>query len=132
MDRNAPKARWQELAAYVREQRLALPGPPSQAELARRAGISQNIISKVERGTQGLALDSAIRLAAALEVERGELLRLSGYRRLTSGWPEALAGRAYAEPPPLAQVQGILLRAGWRPELVRAVIRLLELTRPTP
>jgi hypothetical protein len=45
-----------------------------------------------------------------------------------------LAGRSAADlhnpPEPLAAVERILLRGGWRNDLVQVVIRLLDVTRP--
>jgi HTH-type transcriptional regulator/antitoxin HipB len=44
-----------------------------QAELARRAGLKQQAISKVERGATGAADDTRIRIAAALELRVQDL-----------------------------------------------------------
>ena len=135
MRRKTTRPEWRELGQAVREARLALPGAPSQAEIARRAGLSAGILSQVERGLQGLSLDSAIRLSAALGVDRDRLYALCGSRRLT-GHDVADSTMIVLRPADptaaLREVEGILLRAGWRGELVSAVLRLLHLTRPEP
>lgn len=46
----------------------------SQDELARRAGVTRNFVSAIERGAQGLDAVRLRRLAAAMEVDLAELL----------------------------------------------------------
>jgi transcriptional regulator with XRE-family HTH domain len=57
----------------------------SQAELARRSGVPQPTISRLEAGATAVRLEHLARLAAALSIKRpGDLLRLvreSGRRR---------------------------------------------------
>lgn len=45
----------------------------TQEELAERADVTWHFISAIERGTSGLALDTLIAIAAALEVSVSEL-----------------------------------------------------------
>jgi transcriptional regulator with XRE-family HTH domain len=47
----------------------------SQEELADRAGLDRTYVSAVERGRRNISLDNICRLAVALEVDAGELLR---------------------------------------------------------
>jgi transcriptional regulator with XRE-family HTH domain len=50
----------------------------SQAELARRSGVAQPIISRVEAGkTRTLSLENLEKIAAALDVAPGSLLERS-------------------------------------------------------
>lgn len=46
----------------------------SQEELARRAGVTRNFVSAIERGAQGLDAVRLRRLAAAMRVDLAELL----------------------------------------------------------
>lgn len=56
---------------YRRERRL------KQIDLASRAGISRNYLSMIERGVaDNLSVDVLVRLAGAMEIDSGELLRL--------------------------------------------------------
>lgn len=54
--------------------RLRLKRGLSQEDLADRAGLHRTYVSSIERGHRNLALVSIVRLAAALEVNPGELL----------------------------------------------------------
>ena len=47
---------------------------PAQEEVARRAGVTRNYLSAVERGRQGLDAVRARRLAVVLGVSIGDLL----------------------------------------------------------
>jgi transcriptional regulator with XRE-family HTH domain len=46
----------------------------TQGELAERAGLEQQYVSLIERGSQNVTIDTASRLAAALERELWTLL----------------------------------------------------------
>jgi len=47
----------------------------SQEELAHRAGLDRTYVSSVERGRRNVSLENICRLAAALEVDAGDLTR---------------------------------------------------------
>lgn len=66
---DAPHATREQLGPAIRDQRLAR--GVSQAELARRVGISPSALSQVERGVRGLAGDTLVRLWEALGVPFG-------------------------------------------------------------
>lgn len=55
----------QELAAIIRQSRLQL--GMTQADLARRAGISHGTVSRIERGL-GLQLDAILTILAVLRM----------------------------------------------------------------
>jgi transcriptional regulator with XRE-family HTH domain len=58
----------------------------SLADVARRAGVDQAQLSRVERGLEGFSIDSLYRVAQALELE--ELARhLEPYRHRKSATP---------------------------------------------
>jgi transcriptional regulator with XRE-family HTH domain len=59
-------------AEAVRRRRLA--ADLSQAELARRSGVTQQAISLIEAGNSGMKLDTARALAQALEISLDELV----------------------------------------------------------
>lgn len=61
------------LGQRVREFRTR-PGV-SQEKLADRASMDRTYVSSLERGHRNVALENLLRLAAALEVDPGELLR---------------------------------------------------------
>ncbi len=99
----------------------------TQEELAERAGVSKDLIAKLEQGARRSArLISFVRLAAALDVELSELLgkrpQLDGHRDDASVLavrdvllsPSLLPGLepADAEPAPMAELQRAVTAAG--------------------
>lgn len=63
-----------EFGARVRARRLEL--GRTQEQLAEAAGLHFTYVSSVERGERNISLRNIIRLAAALDVDPGELVRL--------------------------------------------------------
>lgn len=57
----------------VRERRVQL--GLSQEALAERSGLHRTYVGSLERGERNVALLNIVRLAAALDVDAGELLR---------------------------------------------------------
>ena len=55
----------------------------SQSELARRSGIDQTTVSRIESGAVTPTPDRLSRLAEALQVNSGDLFGLAGYTRPT-------------------------------------------------
>jgi transcriptional regulator with XRE-family HTH domain len=49
----------------------------SMTEVAERAGLSQQMVSYVERGMRNPTLDTLLRMAQALETDPSELLRVA-------------------------------------------------------
>ncbi len=62
-----------ELGARVRREREAT--GLSQLRFAERVGLHFTYISDVERGRRNVSLDTIVRLAAALDVDAGDLVR---------------------------------------------------------
>lgn len=62
-----------EVARLLREERTRR--ELSLNELARRAGLSQQMVSYVEREMRAPTLDTLLRLADALEIELWKLIR---------------------------------------------------------
>ena len=60
----------------VREHRRSL--NVSQEELAMRIGADQAYVSRIEAGQMNVTLETAEQIAAALNVDVGELLKLPG------------------------------------------------------
>ena len=69
----------QRVATNLRVMRLAQ--GLSQEELAHRAGVHRTYLGSVERGERNVSIDSIERLAGALGIDVGELVRLPGPRR---------------------------------------------------
>jgi transcriptional regulator with XRE-family HTH domain len=63
----------QELGRHVRERRRKL--GMSQVELAAACGIHDTYLSSIESGRRNVGLDIIVRLARALDVDPGTLLR---------------------------------------------------------
>jgi transcriptional regulator with XRE-family HTH domain len=59
--------------ARVRERRVAL--GLSQEKLAERADLHWTYVGQIERGERNLGLVNILRLAAALKVDAGELVK---------------------------------------------------------
>jgi transcriptional regulator with XRE-family HTH domain len=70
--------RREHVGQLIREERTAR--GLSQAELARRAGMTPSALSQVERGTSGLTGDSLTRIWEILGVPFGPATRSPGYR----------------------------------------------------
>ncbi|MCL1876349.1 MAG: helix-turn-helix domain-containing protein [Synergistaceae bacterium] len=64
----------------VREARLC-----SQKQLSRRSGLSQSQLSRIEAGERAASLFSLSRIADALRVSPGYLMKYSGESRVASG-----------------------------------------------
>ena len=64
----------------------------TQAELAEKANLSIDSISRIERGERAPSLESLANIASALGVEPTELLNFNGkeFKALTEGPPENL------------------------------------------
>ena len=73
MGKPGDKPAMTEFGRRVRARRMEL--GLSQMALADRAGLDFTYVSSVERGRRNLTLTSILRLALALEVDPGELLR---------------------------------------------------------
>lgn len=56
----------------------------TQSALSKRSGIRQGFISEIEAGKKEPSLETAYRLAQALDVELGELVRREDPDRLVS------------------------------------------------
>jgi transcriptional regulator with XRE-family HTH domain len=67
--RSAPET----FGARVRERRVAL--GLSQEKLAERADMHWTYVGQIERGERNLGLVNILRLAAALKVDAGELMK---------------------------------------------------------
>lgn len=63
------------VGAVVRQERLRL--GLTLEELAATAGLHRTAIGLIERGERGLGVATASRLAAALDMEASELIRLA-------------------------------------------------------
>lgn len=91
----------------------------SQAELARRIGISPSALSQVERGVRGLSGESLMRVWEALDVPFGPAdTRLRGYHvARRGGQPDARASggatiRTVLDDPELGSVHRVTLAPG--------------------
>lgn len=62
-----------EFGRRVRERRLEL--ALSQEDLAERADLHRTYISSLEQGRRNVAVRNVVRLAEALEMDPGDLLR---------------------------------------------------------
>lgn len=62
-----------EFGGRVRAKRMAL--DVSQMELAEAAGIHWTYLSSVERGERNIGLENILRIAVALDVDPGDLVR---------------------------------------------------------
>ena len=65
-----------EVARLLREERLRQ--GLSMTALAEQAGLSQQMISYVERGLRNPTLDTLLRITGVLEIELGEVVRRAG------------------------------------------------------
>jgi transcriptional regulator with XRE-family HTH domain len=107
----------ERLGAMVRTQRTTR--GLSQAELARRIGISPSALSQVERGVRGLSGESLMRVWEALDVPFGPGdTRLRGYHvARRGGQPEARTSRGATirtvlDDPELGSVHRVTLAPG--------------------
>jgi transcriptional regulator with XRE-family HTH domain len=107
----------QRLGAMVRTQRTTR--GLTQAELARRIGISPSALSQVERGVRGLSGESLMRVWEALDVPFGPAdTRLRGYHvARRGGQPEARTSggatvRTMLDDPELGSVHRVTLAPG--------------------
>lgn len=71
--KNKKEVRNMDLSKNLRK--LRLERGLSQAELAKKANVSQSIIAYIERGTKSPTVNLAYELAEALEVPIGELIK---------------------------------------------------------
>lgn len=62
------------IGSRLRDTRTALPGPPSQQDIAELAGIHFTNYAKIERGETHVRVDTLVRLAAALELDPAVLV----------------------------------------------------------
>lgn len=69
----------QEIGRRVRRHREARVPVLSQERLADQAGLHRTYIGHVERGEVNLTVYSLVRIAEALEVDPGELVRGLGH-----------------------------------------------------
>jgi transcriptional regulator with XRE-family HTH domain len=92
MDLNSGSTR-QEIAENVRRERRML--RISQTRLARRSGMNQSKVSRIERGVQPLDIDLLLVLAAGLGKTADVLLP----RELHLLLVQAVASRMAARPP---------------------------------
>jgi DNA-binding XRE family transcriptional regulator len=72
-----PSSEWlvQALAAVIRKQRLAL--GMTQQTLANTAGLDRSYIISIEHGQRNLSYTTLVQIAAGLELQASELVRLA-------------------------------------------------------
>lgn len=82
----------ERLGRLIREQRAA--SGLSQAEVARRVGVTPSALSQVERGVRGLSGETLVRVWEVLGVPFGpEDTRAAGYRVVRRGGPASAVER---------------------------------------
>lgn len=113
----------ESLAAFVKRTREAFGPWLSQAELARRAGMSSATVSRLEAGENVPEPETLEKLAEVLAVPSETLLTLAGYTAVRVPPPIVL------EPvPPLQQIERALHAGPWKPEVRAAIFTLLRET----
>lgn len=113
----------ESLAAFVKRTRESFGPWLSQAELARRAGMSSATVSRLEAGENVPEPETLEKLAAELAVPAETLLMLAGYTVVRVPSPITL------EPvPPLQQIERALHAGPWKPEIRAAVWTILRET----
>ena len=115
----------ESLASYITRTREAFGPWMTQAELARRAGVSSASVSRLEAGATANRSETLERLADALGVPRDVLLHLAGFRAVRPLPPIVLEAA-----PPLHQIELALHAGPWKPEIRAAVFTILRETAP--
>jgi transcriptional regulator with XRE-family HTH domain len=87
----------------------------SQAEFARRAGVSRNVVSQWANGARRPNTESAARIALALFIPLDEVLGAAGLRPLNA-----------ADPPHIARFVWMIRHLRWDDDRIAGLTGLLE------
>lgn len=72
-----PHKHWETFGSWLRKMRRA--ADLSQAEVARRAHISENQVARIEKGESGTRRETVIALARAIGINLADALKQAGY-----------------------------------------------------
>jgi transcriptional regulator with XRE-family HTH domain len=87
----------------------------SQAEFARRAGVSRNVVSQWAGGTRRPNAESAARIAAAFYLPLDDVLAAAGMRPMRAG-----------DPPHVARFVWMIRHLDWDEDRIAGLTGLLE------
>jgi transcriptional regulator with XRE-family HTH domain len=68
---------WQEFGAWLRRERRG--ADLTQAQVAKRAGIHEVQVARIEKGESGTKRETVMQLALAIGIDVGEALNKAGY-----------------------------------------------------